>query len=143
MTQQGGVITAPIPIYQNLPIEDQFYKPSRFVIDSITLGFQTTVTTTVNHNYVIGQLVRLLIPANYGCFQLNEKTGYVIAIPSSNQVVLDIDSSQNVDPFIAAATLNVPQIVAVGDISGGQINSNGRVQNITFIPGSFINISPQ
>lgn len=143
MAQQGGVITSPVPVYQNLPIDSDFYKPSRFEIEDIDLGIETTVTTTVDHNYVIGQLVRLLIPANYGCFQLNQKTGYVIAIPASDQVLLDIDSSINVDSFISASTSNVPQIVAVGDIRSGQINSNGRIQNITFIPGSFINISPQ
>lgn len=145
MAQQGSVLTYPIPAYQNLPIEPEFYQPSRFVISNISLGIKTLVTTSVNHNYVIGQECRLLIPSSFGCYQLNEVTGYVLSIPMSNQVELSINSLRNVDPFIASSDTypSVAQIVAVGDLNSGQINSNGRIQNITYIPGSFINISPQ
>ena len=61
---QNSVISYPTPPYQNPPIEPQFYQPSAFVISAITLGPQTTITTTVNNNYVIGQLCRLIIPQN-------------------------------------------------------------------------------
>lgn len=37
---------------------------------------------------------------------------------------------------------SLPQIIAIGDQSSGQINSSGRVNQGTFIPGSFQNISP-
>ncbi len=145
MPNQPGVITFPVPAYQNLPIEPQFYQPSRFVISNITLGSTTLITTSVDHNYVIGQEIRLLIPAIFGSFQLNEVTGTVLSIPTSTQVQVSIDSSRNVDPFFASSATypSVAQIVAVGDFNNGQINSNGRIQNITYINGSFINISPQ
>lgn len=141
------VITYPIPPYQNVPIEPQFYQPRRFIISAITLGQTTTVTTTVNHDYVLGQLVRLLIPNKYGSRGLNERSGYVISIPAANQVTLDIDSI-GVDSFIASPTFLpfqskiVPEILAIGDINTGAINANGRTRNGTFIPGSFIDISP-
>lgn len=135
------VISGPAPPYSNVPIEAQFYLPSRFVISAITLGAQTTVTTTVDQNFVIGQLVRLIIPPSYGCRQLNEKTGYVVSIPSSTQVTLDIYSSGG-DPFIASSATTKAQIIPIGDISCGAINSNGRISNSTYIPGSFLNISP-
>jgi hypothetical protein len=135
-------ISGPIAPYSNVPIEAQFYQPSRFVISNVTLGTTTIVTTTVNHNYVVGQLVRLLIPPQYGCFQLNEKTGYVIRIPAANQVEVIIDSSTNVNSYIAATAPNSPEIIAVGDINSGPTNM-GRTNNITYISGSFLNISPQ
>lgn len=128
----------------NPPINPQFYQPNVFFISNITVGSPTTtVTTSVDHNYVIGQIVRLLIPATYGSFQLNEQEGDVIAIPAANQVVLNINS-QNVNSFIPnpAYGPTKPQIVPVGDFNSGQINSSGRIQNKTYIPGSFINISP-
>ncbi len=213
------VISYPIPPYQNVPINAQYYEPSRFVISDITLGRTTIVTTTVDHNYVIGQLVRLLIPKVFGSYQLNEMQGYVISIPSSTQVEIDLYSldantflpspytaiitnisvgypavitannsfglgsiltisgvsgmteingvsapiasstsstiNLNYDttgftPYSSGgvATLNgiaknVAQILAIGDINSGQINSSGRIQNKTYIPGSFINISPE
>jgi hypothetical protein len=213
------VISFPIPAYSNVPIRADFYQPRRFEISAITTGVVTLVETAVDHDYVIGQLVRLIIPAPYGSRQLNEQQGYVILIPNPNEVVIDI-SSINSDPFIptpytaiitnatqtnpcvvtsnnffkmnqlltisevqgmtelngvnrlvlgATSTtitldidatafgaytmgglallqepiVNVPQILAIGDVGNGQVNATGRRNTGTFIPGSFINISPQ
>jgi len=133
------VITFPVPLYQNSPIQAGFYKPNFFFISAITLGYQTVVTTTVDHNYVVGQLVRLLIPNGFGSRQLNEVPGYVISIPATNQVTLDIVSS-NADPFINANLNTKAQIVAVGDVNAGNLNSNGTTLSLS-VPGSFINIS--
>lgn len=131
----------PTPPWNNPIPQPQFYNPSQFFISGITLGWNTTVTTTKNMNYVIGQLIRLLIPNGFGCIQLNQQTGYVISIPASNQVVVTINSSQNVDQFISATLNTQPQIVAVGDINQGVTNT-GRTNNQTYIHGSFINVSP-
>lgn len=141
------VISYPIPAYQNVPIEPQFYKPRRFVISGITLGETTIVTTTLDMDYVIGQLVRLVIPPKYGSRFLNEKEGYVISIPTDNSVEIDLDSNPS-DPFIPSPTFiafeskTPPQILPVGDVNMGAINRHGRVRNKPFIPGSFRNISP-
>jgi hypothetical protein len=144
MNSERGVISYPTPLYQNAPIEPQFYQPSRFVISAVSLGQTTSVTTTVNHNYKIGQEVRLLIPAKFGCFQLNEVTGFVLSIPSLTQVILSINSQVNVDPFInATVTTSAPQILAIGDINNGSINANAPFLTFPLIPGSFQNISPQ
>ena len=141
MSVQPGVITYPIPPYSNVPIQPQNYQPSQFVISAVTLGQITTVTTSTNHNYVIGQQVRLLIPPTFGCIQLNEQTGYVFSIPAANQVTVNINST-NFDPYVASSAKTVAQIVAMGDINGGQINANGTVNLNTPVPGAFINISP-
>lgn len=141
MPSVGSVLSPPVPAYQNLPINTSFYKPSRFVISAITLGSTTTVTTTAANNYVVGQQVRLIIPPPFGCRQLNGKEGYVISIPTSTQVILDIYSSGG-DAYIASSsTVESAQILAIGDINSGQINSSGRIQNGTYIPGSFQDIS--
>jgi hypothetical protein len=137
-----SVISFPIPPYSNLPINAEYYLPNFFFISEVTLGITTTVTTTEDVNFVIGQLVRLIIPTTFGCRQLNGVEGYVISIPAPNQVILSIDSSVNVDPFVSSAATTRPQILAVGDVNNGAINNSGRNNNITFIPGSFINISP-
>lgn len=134
-------ITGPIAPYTNVPINPQFYQPSQYFISNITLGANTTVTTTVNHDYVIGQLVRLLIPQWSGCRQLNEQTGYVVSIPASDQIVVTV-YSLNSDPFTPSSNPNQPQVVAVGDVNTGQINSSGPSSTATSIPGSFMDISP-
>lgn len=207
-------IVGPIAPESNPTINPQYYQPQQFFISAIALGQTTTVTATESMDYVVGQLVRLLIPSYYGSIELNERQGYVLSIPSSTQVVVGIDSSKNVSAFISpyatitgatqanpcvltanngfsigqkvqvksvegmtqlnntiytilarsstTITINVnssafgaytaggtatvvstlPQIVAVGDINSGQINSSGRINNLTYINGSFINISP-
>ncbi len=135
------VISYPIPLYQNVPIHAEYYEPRVFFISGIMLGYVTTVVTTVDHNYVIGQLVRLLIPTGFGSTELNEMLGYVTNIPASNQVTLTINST-NANPFINANLKTKPQIVAVGDINSGVLNTNGRSSQVITIPGSFTNISP-
>lgn len=144
-----ALLNGPIPRYNNPPIEPQFYSPSRFVISDIQLGLTTLVTvintiingSSVSLNYILGQLVRFIIPNGYGTRQLNEVEGFVIGLPDTNQFVVDINS-QFFDQFIAASLNQLPQVMAIGDVNTGPINTNGRNNNITYIPGSFINISP-
>jgi hypothetical protein len=136
------LIFGPIPAESNPPINPQYYEPSRFEISALGLGLSTLVTTSVDHNYVLGQLIRLLIPFTSGSTQLNEQPGYVINIPAPNQVVVNIYSA-NANPFIPATPTSqaVPQIIAIGDINTGSVNM-GRTNNGLSPPGSFINISP-
>lgn len=137
----GTVISYPIPLYANLPIEPQFYSPNFFFITSITLGIQTIVTTSIDNNFSVGGQVRLIIPPSFGTRGLNEKTAYIVAIPASNQVTLDIDSSK-MDAFINSSATTKPQILPIGDVNSGAINTNGNLNLNLNVPGSFINISP-
>jgi hypothetical protein len=141
MSSSPPLLNGPIPPYSNPPIEPQNFIPSRFVITAITLGPTTFVTTSVNLNYVIAQECRLIIPQGYGCRQLNEMTGFVLSIPNPNEVELSINSTGD-DPFISANLRQQPQILAIGDVNNGTTNTTGRQKTGTFIPGSFINISP-
>jgi hypothetical protein len=138
-----SVISYPIPLYQNLPIRAEDYQPRRFFISAISLGLTTTVTTTLDMNYVVGQEIRLIIPPPFGCRQLNGQTGFVIEMPSLNSVIVSIDSSTNVDPFILSSYTTKAQILAIGDVNTGYVTSTGPYVPLVAIPGSFINISPQ
>lgn len=123
----------------------QYFNPSQYFISAIALGMTTLVTTTKDNNYTIGQLVRLLIPPQNGCRQLNEQQGYVLSIPASNQVSLSINSF-GIDAFVSTTNPQQPQIIAIGDINNGIISTNGKLgSNNNFaptVPGAFINISP-
>lgn len=140
----SSIIPGPVPAYANLPIEAENYQPRRFVISDLTFhGPTTTVTTSTAHDYVIGQEIRLLIPSFYGSYQLNERLGFVSAVPSSTEVMVNI-SSYEVNPFISSPAYGPTsaQIVAVGDVNSGPLNPDGRTNQQTYINGSFINISP-
>jgi hypothetical protein len=136
-----SVISYPIPAYNNVPINPQFYQPRFWFISDITRGRTTIVTTTANQDFVVSQLVRFIIPPSSGIRQLNEQQGYVLSIISPTQVEVDIDS-RFMDAFTSSSARTQPQIIPIGDIGNGQINSNGRTSTGTYIPGSFINISP-
>ena len=140
----------PVPAYANPPITPWYYQPSVFPIADITRGRTTLVTmdanttggTTVNPNYVIGQLVRFNMTFGYGIRQINKQQGYVISVPSTYVVEVDIDSRFYNDFDTTPTGATTPsQIIAVGDINSGQINSSGRINNLTYIPGSFRVIS--
>lgn len=145
------IYSGPIAPYRNPPINPEYFIPDVFFITAISLGQTTTVTmastitdpVTVTNNFVIGQEARLILGEFYGARQLNQRLGYVIAIPTTNQVTLDIDSN-GYDPFIPNPPFgpNRPQIVPIGDINTGNINAFGRILNKPWIPGSFRNISP-
>lgn len=138
----ASIIQGPVAPFSNVPIRADYYQPRFFEISAISLGETTTVTTTEDHDFVIGQQVRLIIPPGYGCRQLNEASAYVIEIPADDQVKLDLVTSQNIDAFVSAGLSNTPKILPIGGINSGVTNSNGRTGNGTYIPGSFINISP-
>lgn len=146
----SNIDNGPTAELNNPPITPQYYQPNLFFITAITRGRSTVVTlasitsfpTTIAANLVIGQEVRFLIPPTYGIRQLNEMTGIVIDLPSATQVTVDIDS-RLFDAFIPSPPQGNtrPQLVALGDYNSGQTNT-GRTGNITYVPGSFINISP-
>lgn len=141
MSASYSPFPGPVPPENNPPIEPENFKPRVFDISAITLGETTIVTTDVDHDYVIGQVVRLLIPYTYGSFQLNGMQGNVIAIPADDQVTLNIVST-NANAFVIGSTTTPAQIAAIGDVNTGTINSSVRSIS-TLIPGSFQNISPQ
>lgn len=139
------VISYPIPVYQNVPIHAEYYQPSVFVITRIFRGVTTLVETTLATNFVVGQEIRLLIPPKFGSIELNGKTGFILSFNSDTIMEVSIDSSRNVTQYnsSAVATIQNPQVVAVGDVNTGATNSTGLIDQGTYIPGSFINISPE
>lgn len=110
------------------------YVPGIAFITAITLGATTIIDTTAPHNFVVGQEVAFRIPSVWGTSELNSlpnilipgspKYGYVVAVNSSTEVVVNIDSTAftpfNPDQLFASFPGEFfPQIVAVGDVNSG------------------------
>lgn len=132
-------ISFPRPQFSNPAIMPEDYKPSVFGITSITQEENPTVTTAVNHNFVIGQDVRFIIPVSYGMRQLNGRSAIVTSVPADNQFIAKINTS-NFDAFTNPGTDTPAQVKAIGDINSGVRSSTGNIFAPT-IPGSFQNIS--
>jgi len=110
------------------------YFPGDIYVSAITRGTTTTVSTTDQHNFVVGQEVGFRIPNVWGPFQLNELPnvlipgspvyGYVISVTDAQNFVVNIDSSafsafNPNQPFLGNRTF--PQVVAVGDVNTGGV----------------------
>ncbi len=118
-------------------------NPYTATITNITQAAFAVVTA--NNNFHVGQVVQISDVS--GMTEINTLVGTITA-RSSTQFTIDINSSG----FSAyssggeATLFNVPQneaqILAIGDINSGKINSSGNVNLGTSIPGSFINTSP-
>lgn len=153
----SGTATAQATVKQVL--YPTLYFPSMKFISAITLGATTTVTTTTPHNYVVGQQVAFRIPSLWGTTQLNSLPntvipgsplyGFVIAVPSTTSVVVNINSTGYTaftTPAVSQLTgLSFPQIVAVGDNNTGSLlfGFSSLTINGPTISGAFQNNTSQ
>ena len=76
-----------------------FYKPSkadfdpkRREISAVTNATEAQVTTTEDHGYSVGQLVRLHVPKDYGMV-LNGVVGTILTIPGTTDFTVDVDTT--------------------------------------------------
>lgn len=110
------------------------YLPEDNVISAITTGATTTVTTTMYHNFEVGQEIAFRIPNAWGTTQLNSLPnvtipgspiyGYVTSITDNWTFVCNINSSAftafNVNQTVAGTNgRTFPQVLSVGDVNTG------------------------
>lgn len=143
MTPNYPFDVGPISPERNPPINPQYYSPNFAFIQSITpiSSFSTQVVTTESNEFVVGQLIRFVIPYQDGMLGINEQTAYINSISSDTTFYAGIDAT-NMGSFNPMGTpYQQPMVIPVGDVNSGTINSSGRINNLLNIPGSFINIS--
>lgn len=112
------------------------YAPGVSFIEAITTGTTTTVTTTAQNNFVVGQEIAFRIPPLWGTIQLNSlpndlrpgapRYGYVVSITNSTTFVCSINSTNytafNTNQTVASVPgLTFPQVLAVGDVNTGGV----------------------
>jgi hypothetical protein len=81
---------------------DPRYQPAMRIITDITRGPTTTITTSPDHDYVTGLIVRLYVPRNYGMIQINNFVG-IITVLSSDSFSMVLDTT-TYDSFLAPAS---------------------------------------
>lgn len=120
------------------------YIPFGCNITAIARGETTTVTTSVNHGFVVGNQVQFVIPKQWGISQLNNKTGYVLAT-TSNTITVNINSlfyDAFVTPVVVPpAVIDNAQVMPIGDANTGYVTANVN-QPVLQIPGTFRNTYP-
>jgi hypothetical protein len=131
------------------------YIPYRCGITAIGLGTTTTITTAVNHGFVVGQEVYIQIPmvstTAWGTTQLDTfkyntanvvpQQAYVTSVPAANQIVVNVNST-GFTAFAyptsaqAAAGMNFAAVYGIGDQNFGPTGPPPFAAPIV-IPGAF------
>lgn len=120
MSQLGAAGTA-TGKFRVIPFDPIFYPRRRF-ISKITQAAQAVVTLTVTHQYKVGQLVRFVVPAEYGMVEMDGLQGTIVAIDttttSGNSITVNIDSSAFTAfafPVSASVPFSPAEVVPVGE----------------------------
>lgn len=104
-----AILSTPFPVYQ----------PAMRVISSITNAYPAVVTTTINHQYRTGLVVRLLIPAGFGMVQANQLFGAIV-VTGDTTFSIDIDTTF-FDAFSIPGTFPLDfqhaQAVPIGEVN--------------------------
>jgi len=111
----------PMPIYQCYAVRRPVYGPAMRIIASITNAQFPTVTTTFEHGYVDGTIVRFDIPPALGMIQIDQMTSPIV-VTSTTTFTIDIDTTQftpfsipvDPDPHTNICGLCVP----IGELNG-------------------------
>ncbi len=85
-----------------LAFPNPIYQPAMRIVTAITNAAPASVTTSFDHLYLTGSIVRLDIPLGYGMQQVNQKFG-PITVTSPTTFTIDIDTTQ-FDAFSVASS---------------------------------------
>lgn len=106
-------------------IEFPTYLPAMRIITSITQAVEAVVTTSFDHDYVSGEIVRITMPQEHGhwtwgMFQINDQQG-IIEVLSPTTFSISIDTTYY-DPFITPVGPDTtrkqrPYVVPIGEIN--------------------------
>lgn len=128
---------------------DLYLPGNRYITAITSSGVNTVVTTSVNHNMVVGQEVTFTIPPQWGMTQLDQAALaalnpqikiYVISV-TANTLTCNIDSSAFTafaypTSAVAALGMTFPQVTPIGDQNSGGLAPGGVLTNL-YIPGAF------
>lgn len=101
--------------YKCFVVQDTVYGPAIRLIASITNERVPTVTTTTNHDYVDGTIVRFDIPPACGMPQINQQFSPIL-VTGDTTFTIEIDTTLfqvfsipvGLGPFIDICPLSVP-----------------------------------
>lgn len=104
------------------------YKPAMRIISNITNDFPATVTTTFNHNYITGLVVRLLVPIGYGMIEANQLFGNIV-VTGDTTFTINIDTryfNTYTTPSIPY-DYQIPQTIPFGEVNSSLLSSTKNV----------------
>ena len=91
------------------------WQPNYSIISSITNANPGVVTTASPHGYYSGLIIQFFYGPLFGMQQLIGNT-YIIVVLSPTAFSIN-QNTISFDPFIMGTTLQVPQVVPVGEVA--------------------------
>lgn len=124
---------------------DPIYYPRRRYITAITQATQAVVTLSVTHGYIVGQLIRMVVPAAYGMIQMDGLQATIVAIntntSSGNTITLNINSSAFtafVFPLTAASPFSPALTVPMGEDTADALSQGADILSDATVNTAFI-----
>ena len=118
---------------QYFAIQSPVYQPAMRLIAAISNSFPATVTTSFNHNYVSGTIVRLDIPPANGMAPLNGEL-FPITVTSNTTFTIPVDTTNLgafTIPMVPYYINTAAQVVPVGEVSSTLAAATVNILNPT------------
>lgn len=108
------------PVPNGFAFKFPVFQRAMRLITNISNGFPATVTTSFNHNYLTGDIVRLIVPLGWGMTQANTLFG-TITVVTPTSFTIDIDTTF-FNPFVTPPNpsphiVSVAQAIPIGEIA--------------------------
>jgi len=134
-------IAATTGFYRIIAPSTMFYPKHRF-ITAISQAASAVMVTSVTHDYVVGQRIKMSVPAAFGMVEMDGLEGTITAVVTTgttgnNTITVDIDSTGFTAfafPLTAAAPFSPAMITPVGVSATdtyGHLTTDATVNNAT------------
>lgn len=123
--------------YRIIPFNPLFYPPWRYVVN-ISQAANAQVTTSVAHQYVVGQQVRLETSTPFGMVEINGLTGNILSIVDAYNFTVDINSSGFTAftfPLVASVPFSPALVNPVGETANANISNPNLLDDATVNTG--------
>lgn len=99
---------------------DPMFQPAMRLVTNITNEYPAVVTTSFEHEYITGIIVRLYIPQPFGMIQADQLHGSITVLDDVT-FAIDIDTRE-FDQFISNMPLSprytkIPLVVPIGQVN--------------------------
>ena len=116
-----------MPGYAN---PDPTYQPALRLITAITNAEQAEVTTSFDHDYLTGLVVRIDVPnKRYGMIQIDKQVG-TITVTGDTTFTIDINTTQY-DPFTLPSeppyVSTYPSVIPIGEVNSSTYQATRNV----------------
>lgn len=106
------------------------YQPAMRVISSITKALPAVITTTFDHDYATGLIVRLKVPKGFGMQQANNVSG-PITVTGTTTFTMELNST-NFDAYAIPSEnpghfFTQGQVLPVGEVNNSLSNATRNV----------------